>query len=82
MLLNIWLSRALPYVLYNHIINTTRLTKIVVLSKNTLFPNGYPAESPPDPTPEEQIVLKERLEGRLSTILPCEYPLGDLCYVN
>jgi hypothetical protein len=65
--------RALPYVLYNHVLNATQLTRLVVQGKKALFPNGYPAESPPDPTPEEQILLRERLEARLSAVLPCRH---------
>ena len=67
--------RALPYFLYNHALSTSRLTQIIVLSKKTLFPNGYPGPPPPDPTIEEQIILRERLETRLLTILPSEYPV-------
>ncbi|KAF8587357.1 hypothetical protein K439DRAFT_1549511 [Ramaria rubella] len=67
---SLFADRALPYVLYHHIINTSRLTKLVVQGKNTLFPNGYPVESPPEPTPEEQFALRERLESRLSLLLP------------
>ena len=44
-----------------------------MISKKTLFPNGYPAPPPPDPTPEEQIILRERLEMRLLSILPGEF---------
>lgn len=70
-----WLSRAFPYVLYNYVSDPTRLAKIIVQGKKSLFPNGHPAESPPDPTPEEQVVLRERLEARLITLLPCEHCL-------
>ncbi|KIJ45490.1 hypothetical protein M422DRAFT_250809 [Sphaerobolus stellatus SS14] len=65
-----FLDRALLYFLYNNALCTPRLTHIAALSKKTLFPNGYPGPPPIDPTPEEQIILRERLETRLLTMLP------------
>jgi len=35
-----------------------------------LFPNGHLAQSPPDPTPEEQAVLRSELVRRLAQAIP------------
>ncbi|KAF8527857.1 PXA domain-containing protein [Hysterangium stoloniferum] len=67
-----FLDKALPYILFTHIINPPQLTRIIAISKQTLFPNGYPGPPPVEPSPEEQIVLREQLEARLLTILPAK----------
>lgn len=43
---------------------------VVRLSKQTLFPNGYPGPRPVDPTAEEQVVIRERLVKRLVEWVP------------
>jgi len=55
-----FLDKLLPHMLQNFLspafmLNTTRT------AKRTLFPNGYPAPQPPDPTLEEQADLRARL---------------------
>ena len=53
---------------------------VVRLSKQTLFPNGYPGPPPVDPTAEEQVVLREQLVKRITEWLPstaCSILLGD-----
>lgn len=37
------------------------LLKIVRIGKRTLFPNGYPAPPPIDPTPQEQAEMRAKL---------------------
>jgi hypothetical protein len=56
-------------------IHASIFTKIVLQSKKVLFPNGYPGPPPVDPTPEEQVILREQLEKRLFSLLPCAYLL-------
>ncbi|KAF4605422.1 hypothetical protein EYR40_004206 [Pleurotus pulmonarius] len=59
-LLMTFLDRLLPYTLYNNL-SPQFVTNIVRIAKRTLFPNGYPAPPPPDPTPEEQATMRARL---------------------
>ena len=42
------------------------ITALVTATKHSLFPNGYPALPPTDPTPEEQAVLRSELVRRLA----------------
>lgn len=64
----------LPYLLYKHCLSPERLTTIIVIAKRTLFPNGYPAAAPPDPTPEEQVAVKEALVERIVGTIPRALP--------
>ena len=43
---------------------------IIRTAKRTLFPNGYLAPPPIDPTPEEQVVIRERLAARIQEVTP------------
>lgn len=50
---------------------------IVRIGKRTLFPNGYPAPPPIDPTPEEQAQMLAKLlawRGRGGTCKSCLTP--------
>jgi len=47
-----------------------RLVDIIQIAKKTLFPNGYLAPPPIDPTPEEQVVIRERLAARIKEVVP------------
>ena len=62
-------DRCVPYMLHAQI-TAPRITQIVVTSKKVLFPNGYPSPPPIDPTPEEQVIMREQLETRLLDLLP------------
>ena len=42
-------------------LSSSFITQMVRIAKRTLFPNGYTATPPPDPTPEEQAAMRERL---------------------
>ncbi|KAJ8508092.1 hypothetical protein ONZ45_g9614 [Pleurotus djamor] len=69
-----FLDRLLPYTL-DTLLSPQLVVNIVRAGKRTLFPNGYPAPAPPDPTLEEQAAMKERLTswkptGALAHILP------------
>lgn len=51
--------------LYEQVLSPERLASIIIIAKRTLFPNGYPAAAPPDPTQEEQVAMKEALVERI-----------------
>ncbi|KZT21691.1 hypothetical protein NEOLEDRAFT_1171833 [Neolentinus lepideus HHB14362 ss-1] len=71
-----FLDKLLSYMLYRHALSAAQVTKIVSIAKNTLFPNGYPGPSPVDPTPEEQVLIRENLGKRiLEKIPPAVSPL-------
>jgi hypothetical protein len=55
-----FLHRLLPYSLTNGL-SPQFVTNLVRMGKRTLFPNGYPAPAPPDPTAEEQAEMRARV---------------------
>ena len=63
-------SSLLPLFLYTSVLTPVHITTLVSATKHALFPNGYVALSPPDPTPEEQAVLRSELLRRLSQAIP------------
>ena len=44
--------------------------EIFQIAKKTLFPNGYLAPPPMDPTPEEQVILRDRVATRIQEVIP------------
>ncbi|OBZ78901.1 PXA domain protein 1 [Grifola frondosa] len=71
-----FLSRLLPYLLYAHALSPTSLISAVRAARRALFPEGWPAPPPPDPTPEEQVALRAELSRRLLARFPA--PLAPL----
>jgi len=69
-------DRLLPLLLYTSFLTPVQVTSLVSAAKHALFPNGYPAQTPPDPTPEEQAVLRSELVRRLAQTIPA--PLAPL----
>ncbi|KZW02086.1 hypothetical protein EXIGLDRAFT_637874, partial [Exidia glandulosa HHB12029] len=65
-----WVDRYAPHVIEEQLCNPNLLLKIVQQGKKLLFPNGWPGPPPVDPTPEEQVVIRESLEIRLAGLLP------------
>lgn len=65
-----FLSRLLPYLLYNHALSPERLAGVVRSARRALFPEGWPGPPPPDPTLEEQAALRAALGRRLLTAVP------------
>ena len=61
-------DRFVPFMLQAQI-TAPRITQVVATSKRVLFPNGYPSPPPIDPTPEEQVIMREQLETRLLDLL-------------
>ncbi|KAI0762793.1 PXA domain-containing protein [Fomes fomentarius] len=65
-----FLARLLPYLLYTHLFSPTMLANIVRSARRALFPEGWPAPPPVDPTPEEQIEMRETVRRRLLERVP------------
>jgi hypothetical protein len=63
-------SSLLPLFLYTSVLTPVQITSLVSATKHALFPNGYLAPSPQDPTPEEQAVLRSELLRRLTQAIP------------
>lgn len=60
-----WLERLVPFVL-SRAISPAFLTHSIQAGKRALFPNdGWPGPPPVEPTVEEQLLIREQLEGRL-----------------
>jgi len=69
-----FLDKLLPYMLSSTLTFHT-VTNVVRTAKRNLFPNGYPAPAPPDPSIEEQAIMLQRLvslkpKGSLVHIMP------------
>ncbi|KAH8120247.1 hypothetical protein DFH11DRAFT_1559046 [Phellopilus nigrolimitatus] len=65
-----FIDRLLVYLLQTFIMTEHRVITIVKLSKQTLFPGGYPGPPPVIPTPEEQVLLKEQLVRQIEEHIP------------
>ncbi|KAI0336012.1 hypothetical protein GY45DRAFT_1350311 [Cubamyces sp. BRFM 1775] len=65
-----FLARLLPYLLYAHVLCAPTLASIVRAARRALFPEGWPAPPPVDPTPEEQVEMRERLRRRIGEAIP------------
>lgn len=61
--------RLVPY-LVSSALNHRTATLLVVRLQLILFPNGYPGPSPPDPTTDEQMEMRDRLERLLEAKIP------------
>jgi len=69
-----FLDRLLPHMLHTTL-SPTFIIRIVRTAKRSLFPNGYPAPPPPDPTVEEQAETRAQIigwkaKGGLAHIMP------------
>ena len=51
-------------------LNPNNISKILSIAEKTLFPDGHPAPSVPDPSIEEQALLKEQAESLLAALIP------------
>ncbi|KAF9243784.1 PXA domain-containing protein [Melanogaster broomeanus] len=65
-----FMNKLLSHFLYTRVLSASSMLSIVRLSKRTLFPNGYPGPPPIDPTPEEQIIIREQLIKRIAERFP------------
>ncbi len=64
------MASLLPLLLYTSFLTPVQVAGLLSAAKHALFPNGYPAQTPPDPTPEEQVVLRTELVRRLAQSIP------------
>ncbi|KAG8689523.1 Proteasome subunit alpha type-2 [Ceratobasidium sp. 423] len=63
-----WSEKLIPFML-SRTISPAFLTNAIRAGKRALFPNdGWPGPAPVEPTIEEQLLLREQLEGRLSEL--------------
>ncbi|KAH0838606.1 hypothetical protein J3R83DRAFT_6928 [Lanmaoa asiatica] len=65
-----FMNKLLCYLLYTWVLSTPSMLSVVRISKQTLFPGGYPGPAPVDPTVEEQVVLREQLVKRIAERVP------------
>lgn len=73
MLTSLFPLRLLIYLLQTFVMTEQRVLMVVKLSKQTLFPNGYPGPPPTIPSPEEQALLKEELLRQLEQMTSREH---------
>lgn len=55
--------------LYKHM-DASLVTTVVQAAEKALFPDGWPGPPPPDPSPEEQVAMREGLVRRLVAGVP------------
>jgi hypothetical protein len=64
-------SSTLPHYIQSRILTSQTSLKVIDIIERILFPlDGYPAPTPPDPTPEEVIVMRKKLEERIDEMIP------------
>jgi hypothetical protein len=65
------MGRTLPHYIQSRILTSQTSLKLIELIERILFPlDGYPAPTPPDPTPEEVIIMRKKLEERIDEMIP------------
>jgi len=70
------MNRTLPHFIQIRLLTPQTSLKVIDLLERILFPlDGYPAPTPPDPTPEEVIDMREKLEKRIDEMVPGESAL-------
>ncbi|KAG8220111.1 hypothetical protein J3R82DRAFT_1131 [Butyriboletus roseoflavus] len=65
-----FMNKLLCYLLYTYVLSASSMISVVRVSKQTLFPNGYPGPVPVDPTAEEQVAIREQLVQRIAERVP------------
>jgi len=69
-------SSTLPHYISSRILTSQTSLNVIDLIERILFPlDGYPAPTPPDPTPEEVIIMRKRAEERIDEMIPGESTL-------
>ncbi|KIJ68760.1 hypothetical protein HYDPIDRAFT_81487 [Hydnomerulius pinastri MD-312] len=66
----LFMNKLFSHLLYSRVLSASSILSIVRISKRTLFPNGYPGPPPIDPTPEEQVVIRQQLIKRITERFP------------
>ncbi|KAI0803040.1 PXA domain-containing protein, partial [Irpex lacteus] len=64
------LSRLLPYLLYTTLFSPPSLIRLLQSSRDALFPGGWPSTPAPDPSLEDQLILRQTLARRLLSLVP------------
>ena len=65
----------LPHYIQSRILTPQTSLKVIDLIERILFPlDGYPAPTPPDPTPEEVVIMRKKLEDRIDETMPGKSP--------
>ena len=71
LLINADINRTVPHFIQTRLLTPQISLKMIDLLERILFPlDGYPAPTPPDPTPEEVIDMREKLEKRIDEMVP------------
>jgi hypothetical protein len=64
-------NSTLPHYLQSRVLTSQTSLKVIDLIERILFPlAGYPAPTPPDPTPEEVIIMRRNIEERIDEMIP------------
>jgi hypothetical protein len=64
-------TSTLPHYLQSRVLTSQTSLKVIDLIERILFPlDGYPASTPPDPSPEEVIIMRKKLEERMDEMIP------------
>jgi hypothetical protein len=64
-------SSTLPHFIQSRVLTSQTSLKVIDLIERILFPlDGYPAPTPPDPTSEEVVIMREKLEERIDEMIP------------
>ena len=67
----------LPHYIQTRILTPQTSLRVIDLIERILFPlDGYPAPTPPDPTPEEVIMMRRKLERRINGMIPGKSPMS------
>lgn len=70
-------SRLVPYLLEVHVLTPGTALRLVDILERILFPlDGFPAPTPPDPSPEEAATMRRLVEEQLGTIVPSKRSVG------
>jgi hypothetical protein len=61
----------IPHLIETHLLTPRTSISLIDLLERILFPlDGYPAPTPPDPTPEEVVKMRQDLDKRLERLVP------------
>ena len=63
-------TRILVHYLYSRIFTASFTCKLLDSVQDSLFPGGFPAASVPNPTPQEQVAVKDRALQAIASSLP------------
>ncbi|KAH7883916.1 PXA domain-containing protein [Phlebopus sp. FC_14] len=67
---HLFMNKLLSHLLYTRVFSASSILSITRLCKRTLFPNGYPGTPLIEPTPEQQIIIRQQLIKVMAERLP------------